>query len=196
MKRLILFLSAALISVAAIAQSSASVIMDAPNSDGYRSVLTNEINCRTGFTDRTPFFIALGAIVMPDESVAYVLHIRINCISSFTVREGAAALIKLDSGEIIELENSLPEIETGDPLGKPVPGSSTMRSYDMHAAYEISEADIQRIVSGSIAKIRLEVSDRLIDETYKTDKVGDAVRAQFAALSETLSEKRDIYTDF
>ncbi len=184
MRKILITLLAALISVAAQAQK-VSILYDRPEADGSRQVSTDYVSCRNGMGDKLPLEVALACTVLPSGEEMWDLRICISSATSFAIPKGSRMLIRLGNGDLIELTQTLDDHLTQDRVGT-YSELTHIKTYEMHAVYSIDEEDVRRIASGPVVKVRVEKQGEPGDNNYRKDRIGEAVAAEYALIKQTL----------
>ena len=192
MKKYILSLALALSCLTALAQSR--VIVDRVDSDtGLRTVATSDLPVRNGMADKHPMLVGIIA-QQSSGSCEYFLHVTLTEFESRAVPFKGVMLIRTASGEVLELSNTLQELDSRDFVGSVVQGTGLI-TYKNSASYRVT-LDQLRSMSAGVVKIRVETASGSFDTIYKKDPFGDAVTAHLAVLLPAISKKNDIKSDF
>ena len=188
-----LFLALAIIlssSLGALAQNN-KLLVDNIDKSGTRFIGTYYNYITKGFTDTTP----IGFSIMAESSSAetkYYLSVKMNNV---TFPKDGILLIKTSKGEIIELSQISEKHTTKDTHYIPNHGFIETGT----GLYQVDENILNLIHKDGISKIRIQTSSGLIDREYKTkntEKYKKDFDAMYTLIKETLSQKKDIYSDF
>lgn len=188
-----LFLALAIIlssSLGALAQNN-KLLVDNIDKSGTRCIGTYYNYITKGFTDTTP----IGFSIMAESSSAetkYYLSVKMN---NATFPKDGILLIKTSKGEIIELSQISEKHKTKDTHYIPNHGFIETGT----GLYQVDENILNLIHKDGISKIRIQTSSGLIDREYKTkntEKYKKDFDAMYTLIKETLSQKKDIYSDF
>ncbi len=195
MKNFILLLTVAFFGITSFAQE-AQVILDTVDPDGQRTVGTNRLVV-SNMSDDITLYIALLYVGDPAErsESAWGINVSLVSTSSFSLPEDSLMLIKLDNDEIIEVEQICETYETEDRVGEYDRNSKT-RLYTMNGTYQISEDNIKKILSHSVAKVRVIRNINPIDYTYDSDIFTSALREEYDLISSAISVEKTTYSDF
>lgn len=192
MKKYILSLALALSCLLALGQSR--IIVDRMDSDvGLRTVATSELPVRNGMTDKHPMLVGIIAQLSP-RGCEYFLQVAFNELESRAVPFKGVMLIRTAAGEVLELSNTLQELDSRDFIGSVIQGTGLI-TYRNTASYGVTMEQLRAIASG-VVKIRVETASGSFDTIYKKDPFGDAVTAHLAVLLPAISKKNDIKSDF
>lgn len=187
--KLYIILAALCFSISSFAQEK--LFMDKPAKNGHRTIGTYYHYMSKGFTDATPIGLSIIAESFTD-SIAYYLSAR---TSNVRFPKGGVFLIKTMEGEVIELTQISEKYDTGSIHYVPNYGV-----IDHGIGLYPVTLDILNILNqGGIAKVRLETTSGVIDKEYKpkqVEKYKKEFTAMYNLILESISKKKDIYSDF
>lgn len=197
MKRLVLTIALiAALSISAFAQTPiSSIILNAHDPEtGMRSLGTEHILIRGGFTDEHP--IELGMIALETSAGwVYSLQLTVAELVSRPLPEGGILLIKTTKGDIIELTNHCTELTSQDIEGDLISGTTSF-VYHNRASYTITTDQIMKIGREGVQKIRIQTKTGHYDTEYKKDQWGKVISAHIRAIQAEANKKTDIRSDF
>lgn len=179
MKKCIITALLSLMVCALYAQSSHLILNEQEPVSGYRCLGTSRISVRNGFTDRHPIAVSVLAVESAS-GWSYSLEIAVSELSPGAIPEKGILLIRTNSGEVIELNNILPEGRSTDWVGEWIEGTANKIYYNK-GSYPISRQQLDEISKG-VAKIRMQISGGHFDTEYKKDKMGAAVAEHISVL--------------
>lgn len=187
--KLYIILASLCISLPSFAQEK--LLMDKPGKNGHRTIGTYYHYMTKGFTDTAPIGLSIIAESYHD-STAYYLSTR---TSNVRFPKGGVFLIKTLEGEVIELTQISEKYDTGSLHYIPNHGV-----IDHGIGLYPITIDILNILNqDGIAKVRLETTSGVIDREYKpkqVEKYKKEFTGMFKLILESLSKKKDIYSDF
>ena len=163
------------------------IVIDKVEEDGSRVVFTSEETLYTTWSSGSSF--GLSATVAKDGSVLYFLNLTLN-EGDITMEKGRKLLLKLKSGETIELQIS-------NPIG---PGDYTIHQSSLgidhlyHPFYPISEEVIQKLLKDDVVKVRVEDDAEHYDRNVK--KFMKRFNELYKLLTETLATSNSVYDNF
>lgn len=184
---IMLFLS---ISFSALAQNG-KLYIDTIDKEGTRCVGTYYYYIMKGFTDTAAVGLSIMAEVSTTET-HYFLSVKMNNV---TFPKEGVFLIKTSKGEIIELSQLQNKYKTEDIHYVPNHGFFQTGT----GLYLVDENILELLHKDGISKIRIQTSSGLIDREYKpkqTEKYKKDFDKMYSLIKKTLSQKKDIYTDF
>lgn len=188
--KLFLILSLIFTSITCAAQSE-GLLMDKPGKDGQRTIGTYFHYIRKGFTDTAPVGLSIIADTSPEETKFY-LSVK---MSNVTFPKGGVFLIKTSQGEVIELSQLSEKYKTNSTHYIPRMGLIEQGT----GIYPVTQDILNKLNEDGISKIRIETSAEVIDREYK-EKTTEKYKKEFTyiynLIMKTLSEKKDIYSDF
>ena len=187
--KLYIILAALCVSISSVAQQK--LLMDKPGKNGYRAIGTYYHYMSKGFTDTAPIGLSIIAEVFPD-STAYYLSAR---TSNVRFPKGGVFLIKTSEGEVIELTQISEKYDTGSLHYVPDHG---VINHGI-GLYPVTIDVLNILNQDGIAKVRLETTSVVIDREYKpkqVEKYKKEFTAMYKLILESLSKKKDIYSDF
>lgn len=195
MKKILILAVMAMLAVSASAQKNfiPELVVDKVDADS-RTLITNIANLRDGMTDRNPAQANLGVVILEDK-VLYNLMIVLPSLQGFALPKGGFMLVKLNNGEIIELEQSLDEVKSKDYVGT-YNRHTGMRTHNNRGSYLVDRADLEAIAEHGVAKIRIEKINENVDVEYKKERWQPVVAGWLGVIDEALAQKKDIYSDF
>jgi hypothetical protein len=172
----------------------AEIFIDKVDGDGFRTIVTEPINCRNGMSDRHPMSFSILCCAHGDKAI-WSLEVGFFDTSPFRINKGAIMLIKLNDGSILELNQTKDPEDVEDVVGK-YNSAAGIWTYTMHASYEITPDQLVRIGKTGVVKIRVERSADTFDIEYKKDKVGPAILNSYMLVAATLNTPKDLRSDF
>lgn len=188
--KLFLILSLIFTSITCVAQSE-GLLMDKPGKEGHRTIGTYFHYIRKGFTDTAPIGLSIIADTSPEVTDFY-LSVK---MSNVTFPKSGVFLIKTSQGEIIELSQISEKYETKSTHYIPHMGFIEQGT----GIYPVNQDILNKLKKDGISKIRIETSTEVIDREYK-EKTTEKYKKEFTyiynLIMNTLSEKKDIYSDF
>ena len=195
MKKILIFAVLAMLAVSASAQKNFTpeLVVDKVEKE-RRSVITNEANLRDRWPQGTPILATLGLIAR-EESRIYLLSIKLPELHAFALPKGGVMLIKLNSGDVIELEQSLDEVDSKDYVGK-YDSTTKIRLHYNRGNYRIKRSQLEAIAQHGVAQVRIEKTNEYVDLEYKKEKWQPVVAGWLGVIDEALAQKKDIYSDF
>lgn len=189
----------AILSVFHVAGQTLPQLIDTSEGD-VRIVGTVPTLTRASFKDR--FVLSTGlTCTFTGEEKQWTIRFSVSSMSPITVNEGAALLVRLTDGSVIELKQSNPRELVEDRVGK-IEGTSGYKviQYTANPAYEVTIQELNRMMVKGIIKIRMELPADVIDWEFnpKKPKVSIALEEAKAAISNYLAEKPtgDIHQGF
>lgn len=132
----------------------------------------------------------IGTDVYPD-SIQYCLNLGLN-EGQITMPKGAKLLIKYKTGEILELENSVPITASDISHIR----NNVVDHYEIYPSYPITLEQLNKLASEEIEKIRIELTGGYIDRKVK--KVNKKVGTSLQSLIDYINQKKNssIYDGF
>lgn len=187
--KLYIILSFLCFSVSCFAQEK--LFMDKPGKNGCRTIGTYYHYMTKGFTDTAPVGLSIIAEITSD-SIKYYLSTR---MTNVTFAKGGVFLIKTSEGEIIELSQLSEKYDTESIHYVPNVGVINQGI----GLYAITLENLNLLNQKGIAKVRIETTSQVIDREYKPKQI-EKYKKEFSdmlkLITSTLSEKKDIYSDF
>lgn len=187
--KLYIILAALCVSISSFAQEK--LLMDKPGKNNHRTIGTYYHYMTKGFTDTAPIGLSIIAESFTD-SIAYYLSAR---TSNVKFPKGGVFLIKTSKGEVIELTQISEKYDTGSLHYVPNHG---VINHGI-GLYPITIDVLNILNQDGITKVRLETTTDVIEREYKpkqVEKYKKEFTAMYNLIIESLSKKKDIYTDF
>lgn len=187
--KLYIILAFLFISLSCFAQEG--LLMDKPVKNGCRTIGTYYHYITKGFTDTAPVGLSIIADIKPD-TTKYYLSVR---MSNVKFPKGGVFLIKTSLGEVLELSQISEKYDTESIHYVPNVGLINQGV----GLYPITIECLNILNQDGIAKVRIETTAQVIDREYKpkqTEKYKKEFTGMFQLILKTLSQKKDIYSDF
>jgi hypothetical protein len=189
-RKILMILSALSISLSCLAQQE-GLMTDKPGKDGSRFIGTYYHYMSSGFTDTNPVGLSIYSDINK-KRILYFLSVR---MSNVTYPKGGIMLIKTSEGEIIELKQIQNDYDTES--SHYIPNVGVVKKGT--GFYPITVEELNTINQDGIAKVRIETSGQVIDREYKEKQIERYKKefsSMFSLILKSISEKKDIYTDF
>ena len=187
--KLCIILAFLCVSLSCLAQEG--LLMDKPGKNGSRTIGTYYHYMTKGFTDTAPVGLSIIADITPD-STKYYLSAR---MSNVRFPKGGVFLIKTSLGEVLELTQLSEKYDTESIHYIPNVGVINQGI----GLYPISIDQLNILNQDGISKVRIETTAEVIDREYKPKQVEKYMKefsVMFNLVLKTLSQKKDIYSDF
>lgn len=195
MKRFIICAAAILISLAVNAQNLPGFTVNQQDATtGLRTLSTTRDLVRNGMMDRHPMQVGITAIQTGPSDWMLYLSVAYNELVSRAVGVGSLIMIRTESGEVIELKNSLPDATSRDWEGRWIEGTA-QKAYANEALYMVTVEEL-RAISAGVLKIRVQIGGGYFDAEYKKDKMGVVIARHLEAVEGAQASKGGIREGF
>ena len=174
--------------------AQAEIAIDKANEKGERTIGTKPIDI-TKFADKTSLLASVSAISLihnGEKNISYFLDMKIIALGQIATPAKGKMLLKLSNDEVITLES---EQGQEDKIGQIEKGLG-LTTYRIIPMYSITPQQLELIASQGVKKIRIETTGEPIEKEYRKDKLGIAVKQQYALIKEHLSKDKKFSDDF
>lgn len=186
MKRFIVIFIAILLSRGSFAQDLPGLLVNQQDATtGMRTLSTERDIVRTSIMDKHPMQVGITAIQIGQSDWAYYLSVAFNELVSRPVGKGNLLMIRTASGEVIELQNSLEDIDSRDWHGRWIESAATM-AYENEARYLVTPDELLAMSRG-IVKVRVQIGGGHFDVNYKKDRMGGVVAVHLEAITREIA---------
>lgn len=191
MRKVIYFLTFLMIAASASAQK---IVDDRTTDNGVRLISCESKPFRS-MTDKVVLSLAMSVSVKGDDA-NYFLDATLSSSSPISAPAGARMLIKTSNGDVItltEFSNKTLSDNIGDVKNV---GGVVVKTFTIHCAYQLTEDQIQQLLSG-ITKIRIELNgDANYEKEWKKDKISDFLSKEYKLLTEAVAtDKKSGFSD-
>lgn len=151
--------------------------------DGLRYIGTDAQVCRN-FKDKLVLSASLSASVFKGKTTFNFVP-NLTYTSPCETPKNGKLLIKLFDDSVIELTTAAGDKQTVRDVHNI--NGMVYSDYTMRPLYEITEDQLQQIISKGVKKIRIETSPIIYDNEFKKDKIGKALGDRYELLKQALS---------
>lgn len=165
------------------------IFNDDVNVEGYRTITSDS---ETLYTSNWGFMTKhnLVCVVCPNGTKTFFLMIKFNG-EELPMKENSALLLKLGNGELIELKSNKVGYKDMDYVYTGI-GSTVFTT----ALYEITEEQIEEIISNDVSKIRVQWDGGTFDKDIKKKKMSKLFEKAYPAILTVLKEQKSLYDNF
>lgn len=188
MKKLLFVLSLVLCISPIYAKEKNYIANDNVDTEGWRTITSIYENLYTNWGSAASD--GLAATVDPSGNITYFLKICLN-EGKLTMDEGSILLLKLGDGSTIELKSNYI-----GPADYEYQVSSYGTTYFVYPIYEITEAQIQKIIDSDVTKIRVQWTGGTFDKDIKKKKLSKHLSNVYPAIKNALNKEKTLYDDF
>ena len=173
---------------------------DKQHEEGYRYISTNGVSfANTGMRSSVfPTICSLHKSIW-DNRKSYTLTFNIVRAEKTSIGEGSKLLLKFDDGSVIELK--LKPINYYKEVKNEVHASSSGLYYTCNPSYDLTDSQVQKIISQEVVKIRMEIStgEGYVDVSTDNTKglyFSDTLRECYNAIAEKEKQSNGLYDGF
>lgn len=181
------------------------IVTDKQREEGRRHISTNGVSfANTGMRSRVfPTAFSLHKSI-GDNRQSYTLTFEITREGKTFIGEGSKLLLKFDDGSITELtiKKKIDELSNSPHVGSSVYGGGHVYTYyTCNPSYDLTESQIQKIISQEVVKIRMEINtgEGYVDVSTDNTKglyFSDTLRECYNAIAEKEKQSNGLHDGF
>lgn len=164
---------------ACLTAQSQTIEYEANLNDSTRAYSTSSEICRS-FTDKMVLAVSMTKIAMTSGRYYYYLRLQVSSSEACSIPKGGRVLIRTADDSVVELKSSS---EAESELHTDFVNGIKIKTSQISANYIVSEADLQKMFKG-VKKLRMEISPTNYDKTFKKDKIGQVLFAEYNLLKD------------